>query len=374
MPDKHAILSASSSHRWLACPPSARICASSEDTPSEFARQGTDAHSLCEYKLKKALGRKARDPTENLTYFDKEMDERSDEYVSFVLEKYEEAKTLCKDPLVLVEQRLDFSRWVPEGFGTGDCVIIADRTLTVVDFKYGMGVLLEAKDNPQMQCYALGALDLFEDLYDIEEVSMAIFQPRKGNVSISTIRKSELLSWGETVLAPAAELAYRGEGEFKAGEHCRFCRIKTTCRKRAEYNMALAKYDCQMPERLTETEIETILAKADSFASWISDIKDYALEKALSGKAWKGWKLVEGRSTRRYLNDDAVADKVQKAGFDPYEHKVLGVTAMTRMLGKKTFEELLEGLIEKPEGKPTLVPESDKRPAMNIAATDFCDN
>ena len=374
MPDKHAVLSASSSHRWLACPPSARICAASEDTPSEFALQGTDAHSLCEYKLKKALGKRVRDPTEDLTYFDKEMDECSDEYVSFVLEKFEEAKELCEDPIVLVEQRLDFSRWVPDGFGTGDCVIIADKTLTVIDFKYGMGVLVEAKENPQMMCYALGALDLFDDLYDIEEVTMAIFQPRKSNVSISTMTKDDLLRWGDAVLAPTAQLAYKGEGEFKAGEHCRFCKIKTNCRKRAEYNMALAQYDCQMPEGLTETEIEAILEKADSFVSWISDIKDYALEKALAGTSWKGWKIVEGRSTRRYLNDAVVADKVQRAGFDPYEHKVLGVTAMTRMLGKKNFEELLEGLIEKPEGKPTLVPESDKRPAMNIAANDFSDD
>ena len=371
MPDQHAVLSASSSHRWLECPPSALICAKVKDTSSEFARQGTDAHTLCEYKVNAALGKQAKDPTEDLTYFDSEMADCTDAYAQYVLEQVEAAKQKCKDPIVLVEQRLDFSRWVPDAFGTGDCVIVADERLTIIDMKYGVGILVEAEKNPQMMCYALGALELFDGIYDITEISMTIFQPRRANVSTYTISKAELLQWADEVLAPTAQLAAKGEGEFKAGSHCQFCKAKATCRKRAEYNLELAKYDFEMPANLEDDEIEIILSKADELISWAADVKEFALQQALSGKEWHDWKLVEGRSVRKYVNDVAVADKVQSAGFDPYEHKVLGITAMTKMLGKTKFEELLSGLIEKPQGKPTLVPMSDKRPAMNTAANDF---
>ena len=371
MPNKHAVLSASSSYRWLACPPSALLCAKEKDVSSEFAVQGTDAHSLCEYKVKKSLGQKEEDPTENLTYFNQEMADCSDMYAQYVMEQVQKTKEKCKDPIVLVEQRLDFSKWVPEGFGTGDCVIVADETLTVIDFKYGVGILVEAENNPQMMCYALGALKLFDGIYDISEVSMTIFQPRRDNVSTYTISKKELLKWADEVLSPAAQLAAKGEGEFKAGSHCQFCKVKATCRKRAEYNLELARYDFEMPANLEDEEIEVILSKADELVSWVGDIKEYALQQAVSGKEWTGWKLVEGRSNRRYVNETAAADKVQSAGYDPYEHKVLGITAMTKLLGKTKFEELLGGLIEKPQGKPTLVPVSDKRPAMDTAANDF---
>ena len=371
MPNKHAVLSASSSYRWLACPPSALLCAKEKDVSSEFAVQGTDAHSLCEYKVKKSLGQKSEDPTENLTYFNQEMADCSDMYAHYVMEQVQKAKEKCKDPIVLVEQRLDFSKWVPEGFGTGDCVIVADETLTVIDFKYGVGILVEAENNPQLMCYALGALTLFDGIYDITEVSMTIFQPRRDNISTYTISKEELLKWADEMLSPAAQLAAKGEGEFKAGSHCQFCKVKATCRKRAEYNLELARYDFEMPANLEDEEIEVILSKADELASWVGDIKEYALQQAVSGKEWTGWKLVEGRSNRRYVNETAAADKVQSAGYDPYEHKVLGITAMTKLLGKTKFEELLGSLIEKPQGKPTLVPVSDKRPAMNTAANDF---
>lgn len=368
MLDKHAILSASSSHRWLACPPSAVLNAVVPDTRSEYAAQGTDAHSLCEYKVLKAIRKEAKDPTENLTWLDEEMAECTDAYAQFISELTEKAKEHCRDPIVLVEQRLDYSRWVPQGFGTGDCVIVADDVLTVVDFKYGVGVLVEAENNPQMMCYALGALDLFDGIYDINRVEMTIFQPRRENVSTWTVTKEELLDWAEMVLKPTAELAAKGEGEFKAGDHCLFCKVKATCRKRAEYNLELAKYDFEMPDILQDEEIEAILAKVDDLISWGSDIKEYALQQAIAGKQWKDWKVVEGRSNRRYTDESAVAQIVNAAGYDPCEHKVMGVTAMTKLLGKKKFEELLSAFIEKPQGKPTLVPMSDKRPAMNKAA------
>ena len=293
-------------------------------------------------------------------------------YAQYVMEQVQKAKEKCKDPIVLVEQRLDFSKWVPEGFGTGDCVIVSDETLTVIDFKYGVGILVEAENNPQMMCYALGALSLFDGIYDISEVSMTIFQPRRDNVSTYTISKEELLKWADEVLSPVAQLAAKGEGEFKAGSHCQFCKVKATCRKRAEYNLELARYDFEMPANLKDEEIEVILSKADELISWAGDIKEYALQQAVSGKEWKDWKLVEGRSNRRYINETIAADKVQSAGYDPYEHKILGINAMTKLLGKTKFEELLSGLIEKPQGKPTLVPMSDKRPAMkNTAVNDF---
>lgn len=273
--------------------------------------------------------------------------------------------------LVLIEQRLDFSKWVPGGFGTGDCVIVADDTLTVIDYKHGLGVLVDAEKNSQMMCYALGALQLFDGIYDINHVSMTIFQPRRDNVSTYRLHKDELLHWAKTVLKPTAELAAKGEGEYKAGDHCRFCKIKATCRKRAEYNLELAQYDFAVPSTLQDEEIEAVLERADELVNWAGDVKEYALQQALLGKQWEGWKLVEGRSNRRYVNEEAVAVAVEKAGFDPYEKKLLGITAMTKQLGKKRFEELLSNLVEKPQGKPVLVPESDKRPAMHTAADDF---
>lgn len=371
MPGKHALLSASSSHRWLACPPSAKLCAGADDKGSEYAQQGTDAHALCEYKLLKALGRKADNPTENLTFFDEEMDSCSGMYVQFVLEQLAAAKESCSDPVVMVEQHLDFSQWVPDGFGTGDCVIVSDSVLHVIDFKYGVGVLVEAEHNPQLMCYALGVLRLLDGIYDIDSVSMSIFQPRREHVSTFVMDKAELLTWAEKILAPTAELASQGAGEFKAGEHCRFCKVKATCRRRAEYNLELARYDFAMPDSLTDEEIEAVLAKTASLVNWAGDVADYALQQALSGRQWRDWKVVEGRSVRKYTDDEAVAAVVKEAGYDPYDYKVLGVTAMTKLLGRKKFEELLGGLVQKPQGRPTLVPMSDKRPAMNTAANDF---
>ena len=371
---KHAFLSASSSHRWLKCPPSAKLCAGHEDRASPYAKQGTDCHELCAYLVEKALGKDVQDPTGNLDYYDTEMQDCAESYCSYVLEQIEEAKKHCPDPQVLIEQRLDFSRWVENGFGTGDCVIVADSVLHICDYKHGLGILVSAERNPQMMCYALGALELFDDIYDIEEIQMTIYQPRRENISTYTISKTELLKWADEVLAPTAKLAYTGEGEFKAGEHCQFCKVKATCRKRAEYNLELARYDFEMPPVLDDTEISVILGKIDSLVSWASDIKEHALQQALSGVHYDGFKVVEGRANRRYSDEAAVAAVVAEAGYDPYEKKVLGITAMTSLLGKKKFEEVVGSYIVKPQGKPALVPESDKRPAINTAYEDFSEN
>ena len=370
----HALLSASSSHRWLHCPPSARLCEGCDDKGSNFAAEGSDAHSLCEFKLKTALGMEAQDPIEDLSWYDAEMEECASSYVTFVMELVEEARKACPDPVVLIEQRLDYSRYVAEGFGTGDCVIIADGTLHIVDFKYGRGVLVEAEDNPQMMLYALGALELFDYLYDIDTVSMTIFQPRRGNVSTHTIPKAALYEWADTVLAPTAELAWSGEGEYHCGEWCQFCKAKADCRERANANMELAKFEFRQPPLLTDEEVEEILGRIDGLIAWATDIRDYALQAAISGKHWPGYKLVEGRANRKYTDERAVVAAVKAAGYDPYEHKVLGVTAMTTLLGKKQFNDILGGLVIKPQGKPTLVPDSDKRPAMTTIINEFMED
>ncbi|MBT9173132.1 MAG: hypothetical protein DDT21_01522 [Syntrophomonadaceae bacterium] len=368
---KHALLSASSSHRWLNCPPSARLCESFEDKGSGYAAEGTDAHTLCEYKLRAALGFSAKDPTVHLTYYNEEMEDCANGYAAYILELVETAKQNCIDPVVLIEQRLDFSKYVQGGFGTGDCVVIADGTLHIVDYKHGQGVLVEAEDNPQMKLYALGALEIFDGIYDIDTVSMTVYQPRRDNVSTHKVFKESLYQWAEEVLKPAAELAYAGDGKLYCGEWCQFCKAKQECRARAERNLELARYDFKLPPLLEDDEVEDILGKIDGLISWANDIKDYALEAALGGKQWDGWKLVESRSNRRYTNETVVANTVSSAGFDPYDHKVLGVTAMQKLLGKSRFDELLAAYIEKPQGKPTLVPESDKRPAINSAQQDF---
>ena len=367
----HALLSPSSAHMWLNCPPSAKLSAKYDDQGSTFSRQGTDAHELCQYKLEKALGRATKDPTEDLDYYDAEMENCAEDYASFVMEVLAKEREKCSDPVVLIEQHLDFSRFVPEGFGRGDCLIVSDGTLHVIDMKYGVGVLVSAEKNPQMMCYALGAIELLDSLYDIDKISLTIFQPRRENISTYETTKDELLKWADEVLTPIAKLAYDGEGSFKAGDHCTFCKAKAICRKRAEENLKLAKYDFQKPPELDDLEVAEILTQVDALVSWASDIKDFALQQALSGKHYDGFKVVAGRSTRKFTDEDAVAQAALKAGVEPYEKKLLGITALTAAMGKKQFEQVLGPYICKSEGKPALVPENDKRPALNTAADDF---
>ena len=371
MAGKHAILSASSSERWINCPPSARLCENYPDKGSDYAAEGTDAHTLCEFRLKQALGLPAKDPIEDLGWYNEEMEECAATYTAYVMELVEAAKQSGSTPTVLIEQRVDFSRWVESGFGTADCVVIANRVLNIVDYKHGQGVEVSAVNNSQMKLYALGALEIIDYLYDIEEIQMTIFQPRKGNVSVFRITREALLEWAEGELTRQAQLAFEGKGEFSCGEWCRFCKAKAECRERANANLALAQLEFQLPALLDDEEIAEILGKLDALVSWATDVKEYALQQAISGKAWTGWKLVEGRSNRRYTNENAVIAAVLQAGYDPYEKKILGITAMQKALGKARFEELLSPYIEKPQGKPTLVPESDKRPAMNTAKNDF---
>ena len=368
---KHAVLSASSSERWLNCPPSARLCEAYEDKCSDYAAEGTDAHALCEFRLKQVLGIPADDPIENLSWYNEEMEDCAAGYAAYVSELLETAKQTCADPVVMIEQRVDFSRWVKEGFGTADCIVIADGVLNICDYKNGQGCLVLAERNPQMMLYALGALEIFDGIYDIDTVRMTIYQPRKSNISVYEMDKADLYEWANSELTQKAQLAYEGQGSFSCGEWCRFCKAKAECRERAEANLALARYEFQTPALLADEEIADILGKVDALTAWASDVKEYALQQAISGTAFPGWKLVEGRSNRKYTSEAAVAAAVEGAGFNPYEKKLLGITAMQKLLGKSRFEELLAPYIEKPQGKPTLVRSSDKRPEWNTAKNDF---
>ena len=363
---KHAILSASGSHRWLNCTPSARLELEFDDTGSEAAKEGTAAHALCEHKLKKALRMRSKRPVSD--YDSDEMEECTDAYVDFVLEQYNAAKQTCADPLVLIEQRLDFSQYVPDGFGTGDCLIIGDRKLHIVDFKYGMGVLVEAENNPQMKLYALGALNVYDGIYDISEVSMTIFQPRRENVSTWTIPTEELKDWAENELKPKAAMAFSGEGEYVPGEWCTFCRAAIRCRARALEKLKLAQSEFRLPPLLTDAEIEEILTILPDLTRWANEITAYATDAAINhGKEWKGFKVVEGRSVRKYRDEVAVAEAAVNAGFkDIYHRSLIPLTEMQKLMGKTKFEEILGSLIYKPPGKPTLVPVTDKRTAMNV--------
>ena len=363
---KHAILSASGSHRWLNCTPSARLELEFENTTSEAAREGTAAHALCEHKLKKFLKKRSKRPVSD--YNSDEMEECTDAYAEFVMEQYEEAKKSCKDPVILIEQKLDFSCYVPEGFGTGDCIIISDDKLHIIDFKYGQGILVEAEHNPQMMLYALGALEIYDALYDIKEVSMTIFQPRRENVSTWTIPIGELKAWAEEELKPRAQMAYDGEGEYLPGEWCTFCKAAVKCRARAEEKMKLARMEFKMPPLLTDAEIEEVLTVLPDLTKWANEITAYATEAAIHhGKEWNGFKVVEGRSNRKYRDEQLVAEAAKEYGYtDIYRQSLIPMTEMQKLMGKSVFEEILGDLIYKPPGKPTLVPNTDKRPAMNV--------
>lgn len=368
---RHALLSASSSKRWLNCTPSARLEEQfTRDTGSVYAEEGTAAHALAEHKLKRMLKRRSRRPVSD--YDCDEMEECTDEYVAYALEQIELARQNCKDPIVLIEQHLDYSAYVPDGFGTGDLVIVADGTLTVIDLKYGKGVAVEAEWNPQMMLYGLGALELFDTIYDIDIVRMTIYQPRLESVSTWEISVSNLMDWVETELKPKAQLAINGEGEFRCGSWCRFCKAKDTCRARAEEYLRLAQMEFQAPALLSDEEIAEVLKVADDLAKWAADVYAFATDEAITHrKQWVGFKLVEGRSNRKYTDEEEVAEAAKAAGYtDIYKSTLVGITEMEKLMGKKKFSEVLGKLVYKPQGKITLVTESDKREAVMTATAE----
>ncbi len=375
----HAALSASSSHRWMMCPPSVKLSEQFEDKPSTYAEEGTYLHELCELKLHRYLGDMTPEVLEaqyaahrDNDFYSDEAESVTDEYVDFCIETIESVRASCPDPLILVEHRLDFSEYVPEGFGTGDLVIVADGVLEVVDFKGGRGVRVEAERNSQLMLYGLGALLEFDPLYDIRNVRMTIVQPRLNNLSSYEMEADELLRWAETEVRPKALLAYEGKGEFCAGEWCRFCRARYTCRKRSEYHMRLAERDFKAPDLLTDEEILDILPVAESLNNWVADLIAYATQQAVDGKTWPGYKLVAGRSVRKYTSEAEVIKAATEAGFtDIYKTTLLDVGDLEKRMGRKKFSEVLGKYVVKPMGAPQLVPESDPRKPYADAASDF---
>lgn len=355
----------------MSCPPSAHLEQQFPNETSTYAEEGTAAHDLAEHKLKKALKMRSKKPTSK--YQSDEMDEMTDIYVEYCLGLIEKSKETCPDLQVLIEQRLDFSDYVPEGFGTGDLVVVGSGTLHVVDLKYGRGVIVGAEKNPQMMLYALGALSLFDMLYDIEKVSMAIVQPRVDNFSTWEITVEELLKWAEEELKPKALLASTGGGEFCAGDHCRFCRAKNQCRARAVKNLELLRYEFQDPSLLTDEEIAEIIGLANELSKWASDVYTYATALAINeGRQWDGFKLVQGRTRRKYTDEIAVAKAAKEQGYtDIFKQSLITITEMEKLMGKKKFREVLGGLVEKPQGKLTLVTETDKRQAVDVVQSEF---
>lgn len=306
-------------------------------------------------------------------YFNKEMDNHTDDYASFVGEIVKEALKETSEIYFFAEQQVDYSEFVPEGFGTADALLLYNKTIHIVDFKYGQHVFVECHDNPQMMLYALGAVSMFDDLFDFETIRMSIFQPRMGNISTFELTKEELLTWAEKVVRPAAKRAFEGIGEFVPGEHCRFCRVRSTCRAKAEQLLALEKHSDKEPPLLTEEEIEEVLGKIDNLVSWANQIKDYALTEAIRGHVWPNYKLVEGRSNRKFSDEEKVVETLTAAGFEPYRQELKSITDLQKQVGKEKLNELVGAYIVKPAGKPTLVPRSDKREEINSAATDFAE-
>ena len=365
-PNDHALLSASSSHRWLHCNPSARLEREFADRETTAAAEGTAAHALAEHKLKRRLKLRSERP---VSPFDtEEMEICTDDYADFVMEQVTKERRRDPDTQVFIEQRLDFSCYVPEGFGTGDCLIVSRGRLHIIDLKYGQGLLVDSEENPQMMLYALAALNQYEEQYQIKKVKLTIFQPRRDNVSTWETTVAKLKKWATKDLVPKAQKAFRGEGEYCPGEWCIFCKAAVKCRARAEDKLRLAQSEFKMPPLLTDAEIESVLAKLPDIKKWADEIQEYALAKALAGKEWTGFKLVEGRSVRKFTDERAVVKAANEAGYhDIYKQSLISITEMEKLMGKAEFSKVLGALVTKPQGKPTLVPDTDKRQAISVS-------
>ena len=365
-PNDHALLSASSSHRWLHCNPSARLEREFADRESVAAAEGTACHALAEHKLKRKLKLRSERP---VSPFDTdEMEVCTDDYADFVMEQVTKERRRDPNTQVFIEQRLDFSCYVPEGFGTGDCLIVSRGRLHIIDLKYGQGLLVDSEENPQMMLYALAALNQYEEQYQIKKVKLTIFQPRRDNVSTWETTVAKLKKWATKDLIPKAQRAFRGEGEYCPGEWCIFCKAAVKCRARADDKLRLAQSEFKMPPLLTDAEIESVLAKLPDIKKWADEIQEYALAKAIAGKEWTGFKLVEGRSVRKFTDERAVVKAANEAGYhDIYKQTLISLTEMEKLMGKAEFSKVLGALVTKPQGKPTLVPDTDKRQAISVS-------
>lgn len=384
-PSAHARLSSSAAHRWIPCPGSVKLGEQFPASSSIYADEGTLAHEAAEQLIKTGKVTAAHKKKINQFYEEHpglggnadQMIKTLEPYVDFVKEELAEQKHIDEATELMTEQKVNLTQWIPDGFGTSDVVIIRTGRLHIIDLKYGKGVPVFAEGNPQLRLYALGSLDLLDAVYEVEEVVMTIYQPRLDNVSTDKIAAAELYNWAEEVVRPAALLALTENAPMESGEWCQFCPARQTCRTRAKSYTDLMHY---MAEKcLTVDEIGELLGKVDGLVKWAEDLKDGALTRALEGEEFPGWKVVEGRSNRKYSGtEEEIVRQCEGAGYDRallYETKLLTVSNMEKLMGKKQFAEVLGGYVEKPQGKPTLAPESDKRPAItnNSAAEDFAD-
>jgi hypothetical protein len=384
----HALLSASGSKRWINCTPSAKL--EEAEGPREtsiYAAEGTLAHELSELYLRHDTLLNIDDAKFNEGFeaimsnelFSDEMLDVVPIYVDYCTAEYKAAKTKCKFALIEIEQKLDLTEYVPEAFGTADCCIISDDILEVIDLKYGKGVPVYSEFNTQLMLYGLGALRKYSLMYDINKLKLTIVQPRINNISSWEISVDDLIKYAEETIKPAAQLAFKGEGELKAGSWCKFCVVKNKCRALYDENLKIAKHEFAKPEFLTDDDIADILKRAPMFIEWVNSIKEYAEDKAINEqKIWPGFKLVEGTSRRKWSNEDDVANAIYanfpEASDDQlFDMKLKSITAIEKLFGKKRVDEVLSNVIIKPQGKPTLVSEDDKRPALGLedAIKDF---
>lgn len=379
---EHALLGPSGAKRWMTCTPSARFEEQFEEVESEYAAEGSAAHELADMLIQVAqMGldfKHIKEFAESNKYFDKEMEEAVDSYAGLVLNRFNEAK--AKDPgaILLPEQKLDYSLYVPGGFGTGDATIISNGFMEVIDLKYGKGVAVYAENNPQLKLYALGAYIMYSSIYDIEQIRMTICQPRLDSITSDIISVKDLLRWVEKEVVPAANLAWAGHGDFVSGDHCQFCKGAPRCPQLAADNLEMAKHDFVLPGKLSDAEIADILGKTEKLTKWAKAVGEYALSQALhKGVKWPGYKLVEGRSIRKITDQIKAAEILKGVVEEPLIYKpkqLLALGELEKLVGKKKLNEILEKVIEKPSGKPTLVLESDKRPELSStasAARDF---
>ena len=403
MPDVHALLSASSSKQWLHCPPSVRLQENFPNESSVYAEEGTFAHEVCEYKVRKYLKERVKRP-QSEEYDTEEIKQITDVYAEFVISIIEQMKENGCEPLAFVEERVDYSHIAPSGFGTADMLIIGKDEqgrgiLHVCDFKTGAGVFVDADHNSQMMLYAIGALAAYGFLYDIEIVRMSIIQPRLDNISTFECSRQELEDWGESI-KPIAKLAYEGKGEQHPGDWCRFCRAKPVCKACADEALALCREDFldldagafddaaeesdmtapyeadtqtavfKQPGLIPISELAEILPTLNRISSWIEAVFAFVSSEAINhGVPIPGYKVVEGRSKRIFTDTKAVVDTAVQNGYtDLYKQTLITLTEFEKMMGKKKFNELLGEYVAKPPGKLALVPESDPREPVDLTS------
>lgn len=371
----HARFSPSAANRIIHCPPSLVLGEQFEDEESQYAAEGSAGHALAEHLIKKHLKQRTKRPVSD--YYSDDLLEAVDEYVCYVIDQIEKAKQECTNPVFAVEQRVSVNEYIVDCYGTADMVIVTDSKVHIIDLKLGRGVAVAAEDNPQLKIYGLGVLEMVDMLYDITEVELTIVQPRLNSLSSWSITPGELRIWGLDILKPAGALALVGGGEFAVGSWCRFCKARNQCRARAEEFLKIAQMDFREPALLSDAEISEVLRISDELAKWASDVYTFAQDQAITHhKQWPGYKLVEGRSVRKYTSEEDVVAAAEKAGYtDIYKKSLIGITEMQRLMGKDNFNQILGGLVFKPKGKITLVPDSDKRQAIQqiTAEEDFQD-